>query len=330
MKLKIFITRRLPEAAMQILEEHFELRCNPDDRVLTKKEILDGTKWSDLLLCLLTDEIDAEILRVNSNLKAVINYAVGFNNIDIQEANRLNIPVTNTPGVLTETTADMAWALMFAIGRRVVESDRYVREGKFKGWEPLLMLGGDIYGKTLGIVGAGRIGAAVARRAAGFKMKILYSDDSINHNLEADCDAERVELKVLLGQSDFVSLHVPLSPDTYHLISKQQLALMKPTAYLINTARGAVVNEADLLEALQNNIIAGAGLDVYEHEPELTEGLADLDNVVLLPHIASASIDTRTKMAMMVANNAIAIKDKHTPPNLVNPEILSGGLKLSL
>jgi len=329
MKLKIFVTRKLPEVALQLLEEHFEMRCNSEDRVLTQKEILDGTKWCDILLCLLTDVIDAKILRANPNLKAVINYAVGYNNIDIAEANKLKIPVTNTPGVLTDTTADMAWALMFAIGRRIVEADRYVRAGKFSGWQPMLMLGGDIYGKTLGIVGAGRIGAAVARRAAGFKMKIIYCDDEKNHEMEAECSAEKVELKSLLQQSDFVSLHVPLSPDTYHLISKQELELMKPTAYLINTARGAVVNEIDLLEALQNKTIAGAGLDVFEHEPELSAGLTRLDNVVLVPHIASASIDTRTKMAMMAANNAIVIKDRHTPPNLVNPEILNGGLKLS-
>lgn len=327
MKLKIFVTRRLPEAGMQLLEEHFELRCNPDDRVLTHKEIMEGTKWCDILLCLLTDLIDAKILRINPNLQAVINYAVGFNNIDITEANRLKIPVTNTPGVLTETTADMAWALMFAVGRRVVESDRFVREGKFEGWSPLLMLGGDIYGKTLGIVGAGRIGSAVARRAAGFKMKVIYYNDVINHDMETECKAERVDFRVLLQQADFVSLHVPLSPDTYHLISKQELDLMKPTAYLINTSRGAVVNEADLLDALQNNQIAGAGLDVFEHEPVLTEGLTALDNVVLVPHIASASNDTRTKMALMAAHNALAIKDKHTPPNLVNPEILNGEFK---
>jgi len=329
MTLKIFVTRRLPDEAMQFMEEHFELRCNPEDRVLTRKEILEGTKWCDILLCLLTDTIDAKILRVNPNLKAVINYAVGFNNIDIEEANRLKIPVTNTPGVLTETTADMAWALMFAVGRRVVESDRYVRDGKFTAWSPLLMLGGDIHGKTLGIVGAGRIGAAVARRSTGFGMKVLYCDDNVNHDMETECEAVRVKLSELLKVSDFVSLHVPLSPDTYHLISKAELQMMKPTAYLINTARGAVVNEIDLLEALQDKIIAGAGLDVFEHEPELTSGLTELDNVVLAPHIASASNDTRTKMALMAADNAIAVKDKHTPPNLVNPEILNGEYKLS-
>ncbi len=314
MRQKLFLTRRLPDTAMLYLEENFEVRCNPENRVLTHHQILDGVNWCDILLCLLTDKIDSEILRANPSLKGVVNYAVGYNNIDVKEATILKIPVTNTPGVLTDTTADLAWALMF-------EADSYVRAGKFHGWAPLLMLGGDVYGKVLGIVGAGRIGSAVAQRAVGFSMKVLYTDNKRNYELEEKNGAKKVPLDTLLRSSDFVSLHVPLLPETIHIISNTELNIMKKSAYLINTSRGPVINETDLLEALQNNKIAGAGLDVYEHEPELSTGLADLTNVVLVPHIASASIDTRTKMGMMAAENAIAIRDGVNPPNLINPEI---------
>ena len=210
MKPKIFVTRLLPDLVMERLNDHFKVNVNPEDRALSKKEIIQGTLDCNILLCLLSDTIDSDIISCNTILKGIVNYAVGFNNIDIECATRLNIPITNTPGVLTETTADMAWALMFSVARRIVESDKFVRDGKFKGWAPKLFLGADIYGKTLGIIGAGRIGIAVAKRAIGFNMKILYSDD--NTDIENTIKAEKVDLETLLKNSDFVSLHVPILP----------------------------------------------------------------------------------------------------------------------
>ena len=319
MKPKIFVTRMLPELVMEKLNDHFIVSVNPENRALTKEEIINGTSDCDILLCLLSDTIDSDIISCNPNLKGIVNYAVGFNNIDIKCATSLNIPVTNTPGVLTETTADMAWALMFSVARRVVESDRFVRDGKFKGWAPKLFLGTDIYGKTLGIIGAGRIGIAVAKRASGFNMKVLYSDS--NSEIKNTIKAEKVDLETLLKESDFVSLHVPMLPETKHLVSEKELQMMKDTAILINTSRGAVVDEEMLLKALQGKWIAGAGLDVYENEPKLIEGLIDCDNVVLAPHIASASVETRTNMGFIAVENAIAIWQGKIPPQIVNREI---------
>ncbi|MCD6176984.1 MAG: D-glycerate dehydrogenase [Candidatus Cloacimonetes bacterium] len=319
MKPKIFVTRMLPDLVMEKLNEYFVVNANPEDRALSKEEIKRGTSDCDILLCLLSDTIDSDIISCNPNLKGIVNYAVGFNNIDVKHATKLNIPVTNTPGVLTETTADMAWALMFSTARRIVESDKFMREGKFKGWEPKLFLGFDIYGKTLGIIGAGRIGTAVAKRALGFNMKILYSDN--NSDIENTIKAEKVDLETLLKNSDFVSLHVPMLPETKHLIGEKELKIMKDTAILINTSRGAVVNEKMLLKALQENWITGAGLDVYENEPKLIDGLIDCDNVVLAPHIASASVETRTNMGFIAVENAITIWQGEIPPQIVNKEI---------
>lgn len=319
--MKCFVTRQLPKPAMERLAQHFELKVNPHDRVLAKAEILKGVQWCDILLCLLTDPIDAEIIQANPNLKGIVNYAVGYNNIDVATATSCGIPVTNTPGVLTQTTADLAWALLFSVARRTVESDAFTRQCSFAGWAPQLFLGGDVFGKTLGIVGAGRIGTAVALRSRGFEMPVLYVDQAPNETLETRLNARKVSLDELLQHADFVSLHVPLLPDTRHLIGAEQLAMMKPTAYLINTARGPVVDEAALVAALQNGSIAGAGLDVYEAEPELQPGLAQLPNVVLTPHIASASIETRTRMGMICAENAQAIAAGAQPPQIVNPQI---------
>ena len=319
MKPKIFVTRMLPYRVMKKLNDDFIVDVNSDDRALSKEEIIVGTADCDILLCLLSDTIDSDIISCNPNLKGIVNYAVGFNNIDVECATRLNIPVTNTPGVLTETTADMAWALMFGVARRIVESDRFVRERKFKGWAPKLFLGADIYGKTLGIIGVGRIGIAVAKRALGFNMKILYSDD--NTEIENTIKAEKVDLVTLLKNSDFISLHVPMLPETKHLIGEKELQMMKKTAIIINTSRGAVIDEKMLLKALQENWIAGAGLDVYENEPKLIEGLIDCDNVVLAPHIASASVDTRTNMGLIAFENALAIWQGGIPPQIVNREI---------
>ena len=319
MKPKIFITRILPQPALDKIKEVFELRINSEDRVLTKTEIIEGVKWCDILLCLLTDTVDKDIIKVNPNLKGIVNYAVGYNNIDVKTATLLNIPVTNTPGVLTETTADLAWSLIFAVARRTVEADRFVRQGKFDGWGPMLCLGSDINGKTLGIIGAGRIGTAVAKRAAGFGMNVIYTNKSTT--VEKNIKAEKVELIELLKRSDFVSLHVPLVPATRHLIGENELKLMKKTAYLINTSRGPIVDEKALVKALQEGWIAGAGLDVYENEPKLAEGLVECRNAVLLPHIGSGTIETRTNMGMIATENAIAIIKSKKAPNVVNPEI---------
>lgn len=313
----VYVTRKIPQPALDLLAKHCDVEINPEDRVLSKEELLTAVKDRDAVLCLLTDRIDAEILDQAKNAKIFANYAVGFDNIDLKAAKERGILVSNTPDVLTETTADLAWALMFAVARRVVEADRYLREGRYQGWGPLLFLGQDIYGKTLGIIGCGRIGSAVGKRAKGFDMNVIYSDRFRNEDFERETGATYVDLKTLLQQSDFVSLHVPLLPQTKHLIGENELKLMKKTAILINTARGPVVDEVALVKALQNKEIFGAGLDVFEHEPELAPGLAELDNVVVLPHIASASIETRTRMGIMAVENILAVQQGKTPPNLV-------------
>jgi glyoxylate reductase len=250
-------------------------------------------------------------------LKIISNYAVGFNNIDLEAAEKRGIVVTNTPGVLTDATADLAWALLFATARRIAESDAYLRTGSWTGWDPSLMLGVDITGTTLGIVGAGRIGASFAMKSTGFSMKVVYTDDTPDETLEKDLGAERLSLDELLRVSDFISLHVPLLPATRHLIGERELRLMKPTAILINTSRGPVVDEAALAHALDKGIIRGAGLDVYEFEPAVNPKLLKQKNAVLLPHIASATNTTREKMAHMAVENLTAFIKGEEPPNRV-------------
>lgn len=322
---KVYVTRLLPEGAMERLQtapEIGELRVNTEDRVLTRQELIEAVRWCDALLCLLTDKIDAEVMDANPNLKIIANYAVGYDNIDVKEATKRKIPVTNTPGVLTETTADLTWALILAVARRIVGSDKFMRAGKFKGWSPTLLLGSDVYGKTLGIVGFGRIGYAVAKRALGFNMRILYYDiQRADERLEKSVGAEFVDLETLLKESDFVSLHPYLSPESYHLIDEPQLRMMKKTAFLINVSRGPVVNEKALVKALKEGWIAGAGLDVFEREPEIEPELAEMENVVIVPHIGSATVETRTKMGLIAAENVITVLRGQRPPNCVNPEI---------
>ena len=319
----VFVTRQIPQPGIDILREHCDrVDINPEDRVLSKEELLEGVKGRDGVLCLLTDTIDEEILSTAQGTKIFANHAVGYNNVDVKAATRLGILVTNTPGVLTDATADLTWALIMATARRIVESDGFIRAGKYKGWGPMLLLGESVTGATLGIVGAGRIGAAVAERSKGFKMKILYADTVPNETIEKDLRAKRVALNELLKQSDFVTLHVPLLPETIHLVGARELGMMKKTAFLINTCRGPVVDEKALVVALQSGRIAGAGLDVYENEPDIEPGLKDLKNVVLLPHIGSATVEARTKMAVMAAENLVAGLKGERPPNLVNPEVL--------
>lgn len=324
MSYNIFVTRQIPEDGVKKLRQFCKIvEINPEDRPLSYNELLEYAKDRDALLTMLSDRIDAHLISKAKNLKVIANYAVGYDNIDVKTATAKQIAVTNTPGVLTDSTADMAWALLFAVTRRIVEGDRLTRAGKFAGWAPLFLLGGDLVGKTLGILGAGRIGTAMAMRSRGWCMKVLYTTQSTkNAVLEEMLGARRVDLKTLLKESDFISMHTPLSEKTKHLIGTKELSVMKKTAYLINTGRGAVIDEAALVDALRNKQIAGAGLDVYEEEPKLKPGLAELDNVVLAPHLGSATVETRTKMSLMAAENIIAVLNKQKPPNCVNPDAL--------
>ncbi|MEM2027708.1 MAG: glyoxylate reductase [Candidatus Bathyarchaeia archaeon] len=323
-KPKVYITRELPERGLKKILERFDAEVWPEYGPPPKQIIVEKVRDVDALVTLLSDKIDAEVFNAASKLKIIAQMAVGFDNIDVEEATRRGIYVTNTPGVLTETTADFAWALLMAIARRVVEADRYVREGEWKvGWHPSMLLGRDIYGATLGLIGAGRIGSAVARRAKCFNMKILYYDVVRNPQIEKEAGAVFVPLDTLLRESDFISIHVPLTKETYHLIDAEKLKLVKKTAYLINTSRGPVVDEKALYEALKEGRLAGAALDVFEQEPLPADSpLLKLNNIILTPHIASASYETRSRMAEMVAENLIAFFDGKVPPNLVNPDVV--------
>lgn len=321
---RIYLTRPLPAGVVEKLQEaRLEAEVYPEDRVIPRDVLLREVEGCDGLLCILTDTIDKEVLDRAGRLRIIANYAVGYNNIDLDEATRRGIAVTNTPGVLTDATADLAWTLLFAAARRVVEADRYLREGRFQGWGPQLFLGQDITGRTLGVVGLGRIGRAFAERAAAFRMKILYCSQAADPEFEASYPhgAERVDLDHLLQQSDFISLHVPLTPETRHLIGERELRLMRPRAVLINTARGPVVDEAALARALREGWIAAAGLDVYENEPEAHPDLLHAPNAVLLPHLGSATIETRLRMGLMAADNLIAFFQGNRPPNLVNSQV---------
>jgi len=321
MKPKVFLTRELPPKVMERLQQETELEMNTEDRVLTKQEIINGVKGKDALLCLLTDTIDGAIMDANPALKVIANYAVGFNNIDIAAATQRRIPVSNTPGVLTETSADLAFTLMTTLTRRIVEADKFVRTGKWKGWGPLQYLGTDIYGATLGIIGLGRIGKAIAKRAKGFDMNIVYwNRTKLTESEEKELGLSYSPFDDLLKKSDFVSLNVAYNKNTFHLMSTREFGLMKESAYVINTARGPVMDENALVNALKENQIMGAGLDVYEEEPEINPELLAMDNTVLLPHIASATIATRTKMGMIALDNLLAACNGDQIPNLVNKE----------
>ncbi|MFH0835085.1 MAG: D-glycerate dehydrogenase [Candidatus Micrarchaeota archaeon] len=319
MKPRIFVTRRLPEKGMTKLREHFELDVWEGEDAPPKAEILKRAADADGMVSLLTDPIDAEVIGAAKKLKIIAQYAVGYNNIDLAAAAQRGIIVTNTPEALTNTTADFVFALLMSIARRIPEADRHVREGKWKvAWAPHMFLGGDVHGKTLGIVGFGRIGVRLAYLSCGFGMKILYCDNKNNEQAERELGAKRVGLDELLRESDFVSLNVPLSEQTRGMMGTKQLAMMKPTAYLINTSRGPVIDENALYEALKTKRIAGAALDVFNKEPlPMDSPFLTLDNVVLVPHIGSATVETRERMAAMVAENLIAFFGGKTPPNVV-------------
>src|SRR5499426_2627579 len=294
----ILITRALPVDAVTRARDRAEVDFHDVDAPLPRAELLRRLQGRQGLICVITDTVDEDLLAACPELKVASNVAVGFNNIDVAAATRRGVVITNTPDVLTETTADFAWTLLMATARRVVEADRYVREGRFTQWENMLLHGGDIHGKTLGIIGFGRIGRAVARRALGFGMRVLYQDAvAADAGTERDLRATRADLATLLRESDFVSLHTPLLPETRHLIGADTLKAMKRTAYLVNASRGPVVDEAALVQALREGWIAGAGLDVFEDEPAVHPGLLELHNVVLAPHIGSSSNETRLKMA---------------------------------
>jgi len=322
---RIYITRRIPQEGIDLLSRVADVDVNPVNAPLRRDQLLEKAGQYDGIIGLLTDKIDAEFFAAATSLKGYTNYAVGFDNIDVKEATKRQIPVSNTPGVLTDATAECAWALLFAVARRVVESDKVMRSGKWDGWGPMQFIGGDVRGKTLGIVGAGRIGTAMALMSKGFSMRVLYTSSSGRRNgvLESELDAKLVSFDTLLAESDFISLHMPLTPDTKQLFNASAFSHMKNTAYLINTARGPVIKEDDLVTALRNGDIAGAGLDVYENEPAMAPGLAQLENVVVLPHIGSATVSSRTNMATLAARNLIAMLRGKKPETCLNPELFT-------
>ena len=322
---KVYITRPLAEEAISTIRAEAEVVVWPEpERPPGRDALMEQVRGVDGLLCLLTDRIDAEVIGAADKLRVISNYAVGHDNIDVAAASARKILVCNTPGILTETTADLAWALIMAAARRVVQADGYLRAGKWQSWSPQLMLGQDIHGATLGLVGLGRIGQAVARRAKGFGMRLLYYDVVRKSEAEQELGAEFAELPDLLRASDIVSLHAPLTEETHHLIGPAELTLMKPTAIFINSARGPLVHQRALAAALREGRIFAAGLDVYDVEPLTPDDpFLELDNVVLLPHIGSASVATRGRMATTAAENLLAGLRGERPRHLVNPEVLS-------
>lgn len=318
----VLVTKRIYEEAIEFLKKHVEVEYVNSDDGLPAGELLARLRGKQGVVSQLTDKFTAEVIHALDGIRVISNVAVGFDNIDVPAATRRGIFVTNTPDVLTGTTADFAFALLLAAARRVVEGDRLVRSGEWTKWRIDLLVGQDVHHRTLGILGMGRIGQAVARRGLGFEMRILYHDARrAAAQVEKELSLEFVEQDRLLREADFVSLHVPLLPETNHLIGAEQLRMMKPTAVLVNTSRGAVVDEEALAEALEQRVIAGAGIDVFEREPQVHPGLLKLQNVVLTPHIASASVETRRKMSTMAAENVVAALEGRRPPNLLNEEL---------
>lgn len=321
--MKIYITQRIPEIGIKMLQDKgYEVDINPEDRILSKDELISALKAKpyDAVLCLLTNPINSEVFDACPSAKIFANYAVGYNNIDVAEATKRGITVSNTPGALTDAVAEHAVALIMAVTRRIVESDKFLREGKYKGWLPLGFLGLDLKDKTVGIMGGGRIGYRVAEiLRKGFQMNVAYYDIKKTDIFETELQAKFYDnAEELLKVSDVVSLHVPLLDSTKHLINEERLKMMKPTAYLINTSRGPVVDENALVSALKNNVIAGAGLDVFENEPALAPGLAELPNVVMTPHTASATRPARDGMAVLAAQNIIDMMEGKAPVNKVS------------
>ena len=319
---KVLATRPLFESARQILDSSCDVDYWSAPERISREELLRRVADKDALVCLLTERVDDALLAAAPSLRIAANVAVGFDNIDVPACTRRSVAATNTPGVLDETTADFAWTLLMAVARRIGEGEQLARSGQWAGWDLDQLCGADIHGKTLGLLGFGRIGRAVARRAAGFRMKVIYHDAlRAPEAVERELHAEFREFRSVLAQSDFLSVHVPLLPETRGLLGAAQFSLMKPSAFVINTSRGPVIDEAALVHALESRQLAGAALDVYEKEPQIHPGLLR-PNTVLAPHLASASLETRTKMACMAAENVVAHLSGKRPPNLLNPEVL--------
>ncbi|MCK5388893.1 MAG: D-glycerate dehydrogenase [Candidatus Thorarchaeota archaeon] len=323
-KKRVFVTRKIPDEGLRRITEKFDTIVWDSKEPPSIQEIVQNAEDCDGLVTLLSDPIGPDVINKLPKLKVIAQYAVGYDNIDVLLATKRKIAVTNTPGVLTETTADLTWALLMAASRRIAEADRYIREKKWDvAWGPELLLGTDIFGATLGIVGMGRIGQSVARRASGFNMKILYYSRTRNESIENELDVKHVDLHTLLRESDIVTLHIPLNSETHHLISKTEFELMKEDSILVNTSRGKVVDESALYNALKVGHIGSAGLDVFQEEPISKDSpLLDLHNIVISPHIGSASKNTRAVMSRMCAENLIAVLEGNVPPNIVNPEVL--------
>jgi glyoxylate reductase len=319
----VLVTRSLAAEVMRYLDEHCLTTLNDEDRPMARDRLLAEVKGKHGLLPMLTDRIDEELLdAAGPDLAVVANFAVGYDNVDVAACTGRGVVVTNTPDVLTDATADMAWSLILAASRRVGEGERLIRDGRPWGWAPDFMLGREVTGKTLGVVGMGRIGQAVAARARGFRMRILYHSRTRSPDAEAALGAEYRDLPALLTEADIVSVHVSLSAETHHLFGPKEFRAMKPTAVFVNTTRGAVVDEEALAQALKQGEIFAAGLDVYEREPEVHPNLLGLDNVVLVPHLGSATVETRTAMGMLAAENLVASLEGRRPPSIVNPEVL--------
>lgn len=324
---RIFVTRAIPERGIKLLKETFgeeAVEVSGQDHPIAREKLLAGIAGADAVLPILTDTMDGAVMdAAGGQLKVIGNYAVGYDNVDVPAATERGILVTNTPGVLTETTADLAWSLLMAAARRLGEAERYLRSGAWKSWGPQMFLGVDVHGSTLGIYGMGRIGQAVAGRAKGFGIRVLYHDAvRLPPPRETELGATYVEKDALLAECDFVSVHVPLLPETHHAFGEAEFKAMKPSAVFVNTSRGPVVDEPALARALKAGEIFAAGLDVYEEEPTVHPELLECENAVLMPHIGSATRETRAKMAEMAAGNIVAALKGETPPNLVNPEAL--------
>lgn len=318
---RIVVTRLIPENGIAILKTHFKVDLNKLDRDLTQRELLAKLDGAFGVVAMLGNRFDREAILKLDSVKVISDFAVGYNNVDVEAATERGIAVTNTPGVLTEATADLAFGLLLAVARRIAEGDRLVRARKFKGWSPMLMLGHEVSGKTIGIIGAGRIGRAAASRARGFGMKILYASHKRNHEMDA-LGGNFVALEQLLSESDYVSINVPLNGETRGMIGEREIRMMKRTAFLVNTARGEIVDERALISALKRGRIAGAGLDVYVNEPNINREFLGLNNVVLAPHLGSSTLETRAKMSELAALNALAVLKGERPPAIVNPEVL--------
>jgi glyoxylate reductase len=320
-KPKVLVTQRISQESLDLLAARFDVESNQKDLPVSNAQLMRRLEDKDAAITLITDVISDKVLAAAPRLKAVSNVAVGYNNFDVAAATRRGVMLTNTPGAMDDTTADFAWCLILATARRLIEADRLVRSGRWTRWRFMSNLGWDVYGKTLGICGFGRIGRGVARRAAGFHMRILYTGPRrAPADVEREFNATFVDKQTLLRESDIVSLHLPLFPNTHHYVGAAELALIKPSAILVNTARGPVVDERALVKTLKAGRIVGAGLDVYEHEPKLAAGLAKLTNTVLAPHMASASVDTRLRMCHMAVANCTAALTGQRPPNLINPD----------